>query len=1061
MSLIQRIKLLVLSAVLLVAASLQTEAQTTTASLTGKVQDATGAPVPGATVIATHTPSGTVYGSTTNANGNYTILYMRTGGPYTVRVTFVGFKPSERAGLTLALSEQKVVDFTIAEENATIAVEVSAQADAVIQADRTGAKQNIGTAQIESMPTIARSIQDFTKLSPQVVGNSAGGANFRYNNIQIDGAAANDVFGLADSGTAGGLAGAQPIGLDAIAEFNVEIAPYDVRQSGFTGGLINAITRSGNNDFSGSAFFYGRNQNFTGKLTKDAGGNPLVNGSGVPTASYLSDFTDAQGGFRIGGPIVKNKLFFFVNGELRRRGDPTDAGLSDYNTTAANIFKTTKANMDRIISIAQTKYNYDAGSYDVFDATRNSDYVLARFDYNINNKHRLMLRHNYVDAQRVSGVDRRTTQFGLSSQAYDFLSTQNSTVLQLTSVLGARLGNEARLVYTTIRDKRAPRSNPFPQIEIQNVGGSGANVFLGVERSSQQNALDQNLTSFTDNFTYFMGNHNLTAGLQVEHSFFSNLFIQDAYGTWRFSSIDNFDNGIANRYRKSYLLNGGKERAEWSMLMSGLYVQDQWKIMPTLRMTFGFRVDMASFLDKPTENPTFAADFPGRSTAEVPSGQLLYSPRFGFNYDVFGNKKTQLRGGSGIFTGKTPGVWLSNQYSNTGVDFARIDVTSSGTIPTVNMDPNFTPSASIVTPTTAIALTDKGFKLPQNWRSNLALDQELPFGFIGTLEFLYTKTLNDIVYENLNLNTTEANVNKSIVPIDGRPLYIASRTFPSKYTSVVLLKNTNEGQTVNATVQIQKPERKGFYGNFAYTWGQAKDINSGRSAVALSQFEFNEVAGNPNNPGLALSDYDVRHRVLASMSYKFDLGRFVNVKNLGTTISAIYEGRSGTPYNFVYSGDANGDGYSSNDLVYVPKDGTDIILTTNNWADLDAFIKSIPELDANRGKIFPRNGARQPWRNNLDMRVTMDLPSVKNQRFQLTWDVLNFLSLLNEDWGVQKFVNLDSYYLLSLTGSGSAGYDPTTGKPKVRFTKPANGTPYDVDQIASRWQMQLGIRYTF
>ncbi|HRR08118.1 MAG TPA: carboxypeptidase regulatory-like domain-containing protein [Rhodothermales bacterium] len=1046
-----------MSLVVLLATALTAEAQVTTASFTGKVTDPQGNPVPGATIIATHVPSGTVNGTTSNVNGNYNLLYLRTGGPYTLKVTFVGYKAFERTNLFLSLSEQKNVDITLTEENATVDVEITAERNAAIAADRTGAKQNISTAEIENLPTIARSITDFTKVSPQVVGNNVGGANNRYNNIQIDGAVTNDVFGLADNGLPGGQTGAQPIGLDAIAEFNVEVAPYDVRQSGFTGGLINAVSRSGTNNFNGSLFGYYRNNDFTGKLTKDAGGNPLS------TASLVPEFTDYQTGFRVGGPIIENKLFFFLNGELRDRGDPIDAGLKDYNVTAPNIFNAAKADMDRIVTAAKNIYGFDAGSYDNFNAKTGSQYLFARIDYNINKTHRLMIRNNFVDADRLRGVDRNTSTFGFDTQAYKFLSKQNSTVVQLTSVLGAKIGNEARLVYTTIRDKRSPQINPFPQIEIQNVAGSGTSVFMGVERSSQQNALDQNLLSFTDNFSYFAGDHNITAGVQIDHSTFSNLFIQDAFGTWRFSSIANFENKIANRYRKSYLLDGGKERAEWAMLMSGAYLQDQWKALPNLRLTLGVRVDVPTFLDNPTKNNQFATDFPGRSTDEVPSGQVLFSPRFGFNYDVFHNKKTQLRGGIGVFSGKTPGVWLSNQYSNTGVDFARIDVTSG--VPTVNVDPNYKPAASLVAATSAIALTDKGFKLPQVLRGNIGLDQELPLGLVGTLEFLYSKNMNDVVYENLNLVTDASNISTTTKPSDGRPFYVTARKY-SRYTNVMLLKNSNEGYTYNFSVQLKKNERNGFFGNIAYTYGEAWDVNSGRSSVAQSQYEFNEVTGNPNDPGLARSDYDVPHRIIGTISYKFNLGKLLGVKTLATTASLLYEGRSGFTGNYVYVGDANGDGFAGNDLAFIPANETDAVWQNNGgtdtrtpaqvWADANSFIESVDDLKNNRGKIFPRNGARQPWRNSLDARFTIDLPSVKNQKLQLTADILNVLSLINEEWGVVKFINFDSYSLF-----GFRGYEASTGKPILRFTKPANGTPYTTDQIASRWQMQLGLRYTF
>ncbi len=1053
--------------------------QVTTASIHGVVKDAKGQPLPGATIKAKHDPSGSVFGAISRIDGKFNVPNVRVGGPYTITVTFLGYRTESKTDVILALSQDLAIDFALEEEAFQgEEVKVTAERNNLISSSRTGAGESVSREQIDRLPTISRSIQDYARLSPQSFGtnigssentggSNIGGKNNRYNNIQVDGAVLNDVFGLAASGTPGGQANTQPISLDAIEEFQVSLAPYDIRLGGFTGGSINAITRSGNNTFIGSGYYFGRNEG-------------LVGTSPDTVKKKLDDFSEFQGGFRVGGPVKKDKLFFFVNGEIKNRKDPRTVGFR--GSGEAVEFNIPQSTMEEIIRISKEKYGYDPGSFGSYTSETKDMKLFLRMDYNLSEKHRLTLRHNYVNADLDRGITRNATTYTLTSQEYVFNSVQNSTVAQLNSSIGTTMANEARISVTTVRDKRDPSSDPFPQVEI--FVGDRETAQFGIERSSQANSLDQDIIAITDNLSYFKGDHTFTVGTHNEIITYKNLFLQDFYGSYQFDDFRTaagvtvspdsaFEIGRPTRYRYSYSLIDGVDMplAEFTSYQVGFYLQDQWKVSPKLTITPGLRFDIPMFPEEPLYNPKADSIF-GVRTDEVPSGTVQFSPRLGFNYDITGNKDTQLRGGIGIFSGRTPGVWISNQYSNTGMDIARVDYRQSGTsnVKVFSPDPYNQPRPGDAgfpgqpITTVAVNVTDPDFKFPQVMRGNIALDRELPNGLVATVEYVYTKNINDIQYANLNIVDSDSTV------FGDRPFYNFSRVKKSTaFTDVLLLSSSDKGHQSSLTFQLQKKAGSGegflrnMMGSVSYTLSEARDVNSGTSSTARSNWEFNVVPGDPNNPPEGRSSFEIRHRFLGTISQ-----RFTFMKKWAATASFIYERRSGRPFSYIYNGDANGDGASSNDLLYVPETADDIVLSTNNWADLDNFISSDAILNDARGTIFERNTAREPAATQLDFRGSLEIPTMKAQKFELTFDVLNLPNLLNHDWGYQEYVSFQTYQLLRITGYSTA--PATLGKPLVSFTKPLdlnkNGKAdvediYSKDNLLSRWAVQLGVRYTF
>ena len=1047
----QRVRGVLLLTLLLAVPRLMLAQGVTTASVSGTVTDTKGQPIPGATVIVLHTPSGTKYGSSTQLDGRYFIRGLRVGGPYVITVSNVGYKTQEVRNINLEIGQNLELNFKLPEQAISVGgVEVVAERNGLMNTNRTGAATTVSKAFIESFPTITRSFQDFEALSPNIVGNSALGRNNRYNNIQLDGTNYNDLFGLADNGTPGGQAGTTPISLDAIQEFQVALAPFDVRQGGFTGAEVNAITRSGTNQFTGSLYFYGQNQNFVG-TSPDAFKTPY------PT------FSNVQTGLRLGGPIVKDQLFFFVNGEITRERQPL------YNTmnppsSAVQIFNSVMQN-----------YGYNPGGTSTYTLLQPSNKLFLRLDYNISESEKLTVRDNYVNASQ-DNLSRDNYTYTYSSNDYTFQDKTNSITATLNSTFNPTMSNELILGYTTIRDNRVVPGQPFPMVEVydDSLIPNGGEFVAGTEQYSGANALSQDVFELTDNFSLVSGANLFTFGTHEEIFGFNNLFIRDHYGWYLFNSLADFAAGKPAEYQYSYsnLPGVSEPRAKWNAVQYGVYAQDEWAAMPNLKVTFGLRLDVPTFPDKPLNNPTFDSTFAfmGLRTDQVPKNSFLFAPRLGFNWDVSGDRLTILRGGIGVFSGRVPYVWISNQYSNTGMDISRVDATG---LPAGFFDPNVNtqptpgtnPSLSAIK-TSEIDLTANNFKLPQVARLDLAVDHEIGFGVVGTIEGMYSQSINDVLYEDINIKPTG-----QVLSSDGRPLYgtpVAGKTYwnvnkiNSAYTNVVYMTNTNKPYEYSITGELQRRFGEGIlsllhtaipgdqlFANVSYTFGHSYDQNAVTSSQAISQWRYNPVPGNPNDPPLALSDFDVPSRVVVSVSERVEY-----VKGWSTTLSIFYNGHSGSPFSYIYYGDVNGDGQRANDLVYVPKNANDIVLTTNNYAQLDAFINGDPYLSKYRGQIVPRNGGRAPWENMLNLRLAQDIPTVEGQSLEFTLDIINVLNLLNHDWGYVKYVPYGTYYLLSYKGMNAQG------QPTFAFYPP-KGSIYQNDAFLSRWQLQLGARYNF
>ncbi len=1031
-----------LSTLFLVFAAICVFAQVTTSSLTGTIKDSQETLV-GASVKATHTPTGTVYGASTNVNGKYSINNLRVGGPYTVEVSYLGYRSFKVTDVYLQLGETLTLNSLLEKAGQQLQeVVVTASKDNTFNSKRTGAATNIGKDQLEKLPTLSRSLQDFTRLTPQANGNSFGGANNRFNNITIDGAVNNDVFGLSGSGTPGGQANTQPISLDAIQEIQVVLAPYDVTQGNFTGGGVNAVTRSGTNKFEGSAYFFGRNENTGGK-------NVLTN-------TKSSSFMNNQYGFRFGGPIVKDKLFFFVNAELQRIESPlfNNAGEAGSAITAA----TAKS----IADYALATWNYDVGSYGPEVIQTENNKVFAKLDWNINPKNQLTVRYNYIDAFD-DNISRSGTFFRFGNNAYKFENKQHVGVMELRTKLSDKVSNNLILGYSRIRDSRNTAGSLFPQITILNIDNISSNsAELGSQRSSAANELDQDVIEFTDNLKVNLGKHNLTFGTHNEFFSFRNLFINNYNGRWDFNNVADFLSNTPARVRATYSLIPGEPTpsASFKAAQLGFYAQDEFEAAKGLKLTAGIRIDMPIFGDTPLRNPKIEASFPDYRTDNMPSSKPLFAPRLGFNYDVFGDRSLQIRGGSGIFTGRVPFVWLSNQFSNSGMLFGTVDRKNTVASPlSFVSDPTNQQSAGAGSTRAEVNLVAKDFKLPQVFRNNLAFDVKLPFGITGTLEGIYSKTLNNVVYKDINLKESTATIASGLSNYaDMRPAYGAKFDSPN-FTNVILLDNTNKGYTYSLTAQLQKRFDFGLSTMVAYTNGKATSVNDGTSSTAFSNWEFLQGVSNPNNPGLTTSSFQVRHRMVGSLDYKFNYGKN---KASGTGISLFYAGRSGTPFTYLYNGDLNGDGGFSNDLIFVPEFASQIKLVASGsttaaaqWTALDAFIKADPYLSTRRGKYAERNGAETPWEHQFDVRITQDFGAIvkgSKNKIQLTFDIFNVGNLLNKDWGRQYFVSNQALTLITYSTSNGGGYT---------FKAPSTGKGYQTSGFGSAWSGQFGVRYLF
>ena len=1046
---------------------------TTTAGLYGIATDMKGQPMPGVNVVALHVPSGTKYGTTTRDDGNFTIPNLRVGGPYTVSASGVGFKQEKKENIWLALSQNLRISFSLVEETVEMSgVTVSAERNAVMSATHTGSAANVSRTEIDRLPSISRNFQDYYKLSPYFngSGSNAVGRNNKYNNIQIDGANFTDLFGLGSTGTPAGQSSVTvtPISLDAIEEFQIVISPFDVRQSNFTGAGINAITRSGTNEIKGSVFYNARNENFAG-VSPDA------------FEKKLATFSEKTYGFRIGGPIIENKLFVFANAELARRDAPFERHFNQA-ADGSNAYKASADTLAKISSYLKNNFGYETGSWSTIPQLDNSDKIFVRFDYNIDESNKLTARWNYLNALDDNSPSRFRNSNSVYSEnsRYKLINKTNSVGLQFTSLFGNIASNEFSAGYNHQLDNPTYYGTAFPTVQITTQGDALA---VGAEEFRHQNKLVQDVIELTDNFSWYVAtDHTVTFGASANLINFENLFISDNFGYYEYPSAAAFLAGgapTAYSYRYS-ATNDPLQEANWGYRQFGVYVQDEWTVSPSLKVTGGIRFDLPTYPDKPNYNARFDSTFSAHgydlSTDKLPATYIAISPRIGFNYAVDEERNTQIRGGIGIFYGRFPAVWVSNQYSNTGVDFYTVTTAPSSFIGNAYGQPK---SASSL-PTAEVDVTDPNFKAPSIIRYNLAVDQQLPYDLVASVEGIFSSNINDVYYQNINLAGLKENggltpggklvgenreVWSNITNATGA-YNTTGRFVDTKFTAVYLVKNTDQGYNANIVAQVQRKNiHDGLYANLGYTWGLAKDVGGTNSTTASSGWRFNPSQGDPNNPVLAYADGDRRHRIFGTVSYRYDW----DWNGLATTVGAYYNGLSGRAFSYLVNGDVNGDGNTgsnSNDLMYIPKSASDIVLVTSAGAaapqsDYDAlmaFINSDSYLKDNKGKISERNAARSPWSHQVDLRITQEIPTIMGQKVELTFDILNFTNLLNKKWGWTNLVaNQSTLSLLTFKNVATTG--PNAGRPQ--YTLGSTTDPSIPNDGLSRWSAQFGLRYTF
>ncbi len=1069
-------KLFLFFVVLCSSASLFAQGNTTS-SINGVVYDQDNKSVPGATILAIHSPSGSRYTSIAENDGSFRISNMRVGGPYMITVSFVGLKTFQDNDSFLQLGETKTLKVKLtSESNQLKEVVIVSARDNTFNSKRTGAETVIDSKKINALPSLSRNISDFARLTPQAQlrGDdvlSIAGQNNRYNSIYIDGAVSNDVFGLAANGTNGGQTGVSPISIDAIEQFQVSVSPFNVKLSGFSGGAISAITRSGTNNFEGSAYFLNRDQNLVGKTPPSL--------AGTAARTKLANFTAQTYGVRAGGALIKDKLFYFINYERQDNETPQPFELSTY----------TGNSKDRLAELITklTSYGYDPGSFTNNVRTLVSDKLTAKLDWNISDNHKLSLRHGYVKAENFNPRRSSATAINYVNGNELFNSVTNTTALELNSKFGNKYANNLVVAYTDVNDDRDPSGNPFPTVQI--FDGSAPSIFFGAESFSTANLLRQKILTITDNLEISLGRNTLTIGTHNEFSSSRNVFFGNNFGSYRFASLDDFlTNKKPNRFQMNYSLIGGEGddslgAAEFGTKQFGAYIQNDMRITDNLKISYGVRVDVPVWEDGLVNNDfntrtagllaTAGKDLKGATVGSGINTKAHIAPRFGFNYDLDGKKSTQFRGGVGVFTSRLPLVWPGGTYNNNGLTQGAIQITSAADMPLFNPNPSV---ASQIAPLPAsyprpgsgktggnIDLFEKNFTLPQVMKISFAIDQKLPFGFVFSSEIIYNDNLSAVLYEDLNIKAASSNLTGP----DTRPRFNGNSRVDPTYLGIYLASNTAKGDSHNVSFTLTKNFRSNFIdGNISgtYSYGESTGLMDATSSQNSSQWRNVENVNGANNLVVSRSDFDPGRRIIANGNATFKWNKFTK-----TNIGFFYEGAQGTPFSYVYNdgGRIAQDTFTNSSLIYVPATKADITFVTaggltpdQQWDAFNSFVEGNDYLRSRRGQYAERNGDRLKTSHIVDFKFAQDFTikvGKKKHTISFSADVFNFTNLLNKDWGKRYFVGFDQVPLL--TQVGFVGSRPTFSYNPVTAT-----TINQVDDVglnSSRWQIQTGLRYTF
>ena len=1089
-------------AIITMFAGIAASAQVTTSSLGGRVVDQNGEPVIGAAIVAIHEPSGTSYGSVTNVDGLYTIQGMRTGGPYRVEVSCLGYQQVNYTEITLTLAETYNLNAQLNESNEFLseAVVIAAPTSKFAAVEKTGSVTNIDNKQIEAIPTVNRNITDVTRLSPYGgSGMSFAGSDGRTANFTVDGANFNNNFGLSSSLPGGG----NPISIDAIEELQVVISPYDVRQTNFIGGGINAITKSGTNTFRGTAYVYHKNENMQGDS---------VYGEQITGARAINRSTTY--GFTLGGPIIKNKLFFFVNAEYskipsvvnRWRGSEDGVAIpNDY------ISRTTLQDLETVRNFVYRNYKYETGSYTDFPANESNAKVLARLDWNISQKHHLALRYNYTinnvwnspNATSMDGGTRmsggRMSQYSMAyaNNMYSMNNVVNTWSLDLNSRLTDNLSNQFLATFSKLDDIRGSNSEEFPHIDI--LKDDNNYISLGYELFTWNNAVHNTVANVKDDLTWYAGKHKVTGGVNFEYQMADNQYMRNGTGYYRYTSLDDFLSGAAPEIVDlTYGYDGEKApAARVQFYKAGLYVQDEWSISDRFKLTYGTRLDGLFFdnSDLMTNNAILALKYYPAShnyqetsidTGKWPTSKVTVSPRIGFSWDVLGNRKVKVRGGTGLFSGRLPLVFFTNMPTNGGLvqyqaqinaknakakgfsmdEFAGGLVTDSNGKATVDALLNKLHGLgypSTVSPKdgsvpSSISAVDPNFKMPQVWKTSLALDVTFPvsFPFTLTAEGIFNKTINAVSISDWSMANVGgfARVNGA----DNRPIYPSD--FRGGRTKAFVLENTPKGYGWSANVQLNMQPIENLSLMAAYTHTVSKEITGMPGSAAESAFTYVSTSEGPNYIPLHNSQYVTPDRVVASLTHH---------DQSGNHYSLIYESwRGGYNYSYMLTNDMNGDGYAY-DAVYVPTDaevsGNQFRFVSKDDAErFMAFVHKDPYLSKHQGEYAEAYSLYSPWVHRFDISYKHDFTvKIGNTRntLQLSADIKNFLNLFNSSWGVAKYLN-------PAIGSEARilKYEGVDGEGFATFSTPA-AISGSVDTFAPNhslsqcWYASIGIKYLF
>ncbi|WP_445957650.1 TonB-dependent receptor [Yeosuana sp.] len=1031
-------------------------AQVTTSNIKGLILDKSAQPLMGANILAIHTPTGTKYGAATNEDGRFNLLNLRVGGPYSITISYIGYKAQTFNDVYLDLGKTLSLDIAMISDSEQLdaVVVTGTTGTGTFGSDRTGAETNVGRRELTRLPSISRSASDFTRLEPTASGNSFGGRNDQFNNFSLDGAIFNNPFGL-DAPTPGGQTDAQPISLDAIDQISVSTAPYDVTQSGFTGASVNAVTKSGTNEFHGTVYGFTRNEKMTGKKIK---GEDVVR----------PKLDQTQYGLSIGGPIVKNKLFFFANFEKDDRSDlGTNGWIPNRGTGAVNESRVTATDLIAV-QTALADLGYDTGAFEDFTYASKSTKGIFKLDWNIDDNNRLAIIYNWLNASKEKpahptalgfrGPDASTLQY--QNTGYQINNNLQSIQLELNSTLSETASNKLQVGYTHFDDFRNPLSVPAPTITI--LEGGSPYIIAGHEPFSINNTLDQKVFQFTDNLNFYQGDHTFTIGTSFEKFQFDNSFNLGAYGARGVffpsygsvadlladagpgGGLQDMLNFATGEYNTKEALGvgvpGGWALAETNVGQLSFYAQDEWNVTDRFKLTYGVRVDKPLFFDtakkaqavidrgfvlpdtqyyNPNTNEAVLID-----NTQMPNNDWLISPRVGFNYDVNGDDTFQLRGGSGLFTGRFPFVWLGNQVTAPDVFF--------------------------------LEAVDPTYKFPQVWRTNLGADKKLNGGLILTADVSYTKDINGPQVQNWALLPPSG----TLQGVDNRPIYTSA-----DYTGAIagfglgagpfVMTNSDKGRIWNASIKAQKTFDNGLYTMLAYSYLNAKDVNSIEAEITSDAFAGNPVVGNVNDDVLGYSKYGDTHRFIGVASKKWNYGN----DKWSTTLSTFFEYAQGGRFNYTYGGDINGDGSTLNDLIYVPTSseiGSMNFSGSGDAAALEAYISQDDYLSGRRGQYAERYGALAPWRGKWDVKFLQDynikVSDTKTNTIQFSIDLLNIGNLLNSDWGLVQQPNNRQPIGVTVDGTGTPTYSFNANQTKT--------FGYD-SGLASRWQMQFGLRYIF